>query len=66
MNGLRFVLQFSFVVFLDEVELIYFERVQFYLKNFDMVFVYKDYSKKIVMINFILMNMLDYVKDWFK
>lgn len=66
MNGLCFILQFSFVVFLDEVELIYFERVQFYLKNFDMVFVYKDYSKKIVMINFILMNMLDYVKDWFK
>lgn len=66
MNGLCFILQFSFVVFLDEVELIYFERVQFYLKNFDMVFVYKDYSKKIVMINFIFMNMLDYVKDWFK
>lgn len=66
MNGLCFILQFLFVVFLDEVELIYFERVQFYLKNFDMVFVYKDYSKKIVMINFIFMNMLDYVKDWFK
>ena len=27
----------SFVISLDEVELIHFERVQFQLKNFDMV-----------------------------
>lgn len=53
-----------FVVSLDEVELIHFERVQFHLKNFDMVFVYKDYSKKTAMINSIPMNMLDHVKDW--
>lgn len=53
-----------FVVSLDEVELIHFERVQFHLKNFDMVFVYKDYNKKTAMINSIPMNMLDHVKDW--
>ncbi|XP_062583012.1 FACT complex subunit SPT16-like [Saccostrea cucullata] len=53
-----------FVVSLDEVELIHFERVQFQLKNFDMVFVFKDYSKKTAMINSIPMNMLDHVKDW--
>ncbi|CAB1351454.1 unnamed protein product, partial [Coregonus sp. 'balchen'] len=35
-----------FVVTLDEVELVHFERVQFHLKNFDVVIVYKDYSKK--------------------
>ena len=63
---IMFVLQPPFVVSLDEVELIHFERVQFHLKNFDMVFVYKDYSKKTAMINSIPMNMLDHVKDWLK
>lgn len=66
MNVICFVLQPPFVVSLDEVELIHFERVQFHLKNFDMVFVYKDYSKKTAMINSIPMNMLDHVKDWLK
>ena len=51
---------------LDEVELVHFERVQFHLKNFDMVFVYKDYNKKTVMINSVPMQMLDHVKDWLK
>lgn len=66
MNVICSVLQPPFVVSLDEVELIHFERVQFHLKNFDMVFVYKDYSKKTAMINSIPMNMLDHVKDWLK
>ncbi|CAG2232812.1 FACT complex subunit spt16,FACT complex subunit spt-16,FACT complex subunit SPT16 [Mytilus edulis] len=38
-----------FVIALDEVELVHFERVQFHLKNFDMVFVFKDYSNKVSM-----------------
>ena len=49
---------------LDEVELVHFERVQFHLKNFDMVFVFKDYNRKTSMINAIPMNMLDHVKEW--
>ncbi|XP_064111889.1 FACT complex subunit spt16-like isoform X4 [Macrobrachium nipponense] len=53
-----------FVIVLDEVELVHFERVQFHLKNFDMVFVFKDYSRKTAMINAIPMNMLDHVKEW--
>ncbi|XP_042233309.1 FACT complex subunit spt16-like isoform X2 [Homarus americanus] len=53
-----------FVIVLDEVELVHFERVQFHLKNFDMVFVFKDYSKKTSMINAIPMQMLDHVKEW--
>lgn len=53
-----------FVTSLEEVELVHFERVQFHLKNFDMVFVYKDYSKKVAMVNSIPMNMLDHVKEW--
>ncbi|XP_076357852.1 SPT16 homolog, facilitates chromatin remodeling subunit dre4 [Tachypleus tridentatus] len=53
-----------FVITLEEVELVHFERVQFHLKNFDMVFVFKDYNRKIVMVNAIPMNMLDHVKEW--
>lgn len=53
-----------FVVNLSEVELVHFERVQFQLKNFDMVFVYKDYTRKVSMINSIPMNSLDHVKNW--
>lgn len=53
-----------FVVSLDEVELVHFERVQFHLKNFDMVFVFKDYAHKVAMVNAVPMNMLDHVKEW--
>lgn len=53
-----------FVIVLDECELVHFERVQFHLKNFDMVFVFKDYSRKTSMINAIPMQMLDHVKEW--
>lgn len=53
-----------FVIVLEEVELVHFERVQFHLKNFDMVFVFKNYSQKTAMINAIPMNMLDHVKEW--
>ncbi|KAF5287110.1 hypothetical protein FQR65_LT12333 [Abscondita terminalis] len=53
-----------FVITLEDVELVHFERVQFHLKNFDMVFVFKDYSRKTAMVNAIPMNMLDHVKEW--
>ncbi|GBP65134.1 FACT complex subunit spt16 [Eumeta japonica] len=53
-----------FVIALEDVELVHFERVQFHLKNFDMVFVFKDYSKKVAMVNAVPMNMLDHVKEW--
>lgn len=52
------------VITLEDVELVHFERVQFHLKNFDMIFVFKDYNKKIAMVNAIPMNMLDHVKEW--
>jgi nucleosome binding factor SPN SPT16 subunit len=54
------------VISLEDVELVHFERVQFQLKNFDMVFVFKDYHHKTVMINAILMAQLDHVKEWLK
>ncbi|ETE70789.1 FACT complex subunit SPT16, partial [Ophiophagus hannah] len=36
----------------------------FHLKNFDMVIVYKDYSKKVTMINAIPVASLDPIKEW--
>ena len=53
-----------FVVSLESLELVHFERVQFQLKNFDMTFIFKDYSKKVINVGSIPMNMLDHVKDW--
>ncbi|XP_055626889.1 FACT complex subunit spt16 isoform X2 [Toxorhynchites rutilus septentrionalis] len=53
-----------FVITLEDVELVHFERVQFHLRNFDMVFVFKNYAQKIAMVNAIPMNMLDHVKEW--
>ncbi|CAF2841546.1 unnamed protein product [Rotaria sp. Silwood2] len=52
------------VIVLDEVELIHFERVHFQLKNFDMVFIMKDYSKKTQSIQAIPMAELDPIKNW--
>jgi len=60
------VFQPPFVIALDELELVHFERVQFQLKNFDMVFIFKEYNKKTVMINAIPMAQLDHVKEWLK
>jgi len=56
----------AFVVTLEDIQLVNFERVQFHLKNFDMAFIFKDYSKKVMMVNTIPMNMLDHVKEWLK
>ena len=49
---------------LEDLELVHFERVQFQLKNFDMVFIFKDYNKKVMVVGSIPMNLLDHVKDW--
>lgn len=53
-----------FVITLEDIELVHFERVQFHLKNFDMVFVFKDYHRKVSMLNAVPMSMLDHVKEW--
>ncbi|CAJ0961366.1 unnamed protein product, partial [Mesorhabditis belari] len=53
-----------FVVTLDDVELVHFERVSFQLKNFDLVFIFKDYRRKTQMIQQIPMTSLDSVKEW--
>ena len=53
-----------FVIALDEIELVHFERVNFQLKSFDMVFVFKDYSRKVASINAIPTSSLDSIKGW--
>lgn len=52
------------IVIIAEVELVHLERIQFGLKNFDMVFVYKDYTKPVTHINSIPVNKLESVKEW--
>ncbi|KAI7820538.1 putative SPT16-general chromatin factor [Gamsiella multidivaricata] len=52
------------VVTLADVEIVHLERVQFGLKNFDMVFTFKDYFQQPIHINTIPMSQLDNVKDW--
>lgn len=52
------------VITLDEIEIAHLERVQFGLKNFDMVFVFKDFHRPPVHINTIPVENLEGVKDW--
>lgn len=52
------------VVALEEVEIAHLERVQFGLKNFDLVFVFRDFAKPVVHINTIPMELLEDVKNW--
>lgn len=49
---------------LAEIEIVHLERVQFGLRNFDMVVVFKDYNRAPVHINTIPVESLDPVKDW--
>lgn len=52
------------VITLEEVEVAHLERVQFGLKNFDLVFVFKDFSRPVVHISTIPMESLEDVKAW--
>jgi nucleosome binding factor SPN SPT16 subunit len=52
------------VITLDEIEIAHLERVQFGLKNFDLVFVYKEYTRPVTHINSIPMELLENVKEW--
>jgi nucleosome binding factor SPN SPT16 subunit len=52
------------VVTLADVEIAHLERVQFGLKNFDLVLIFKDYSRPVVHINTIPSKQLESVKDW--
>ncbi|MCJ1238148.1 FACT complex subunit spt16 [Varicellaria rhodocarpa] len=52
------------VITLDEIELAHLERVQFGLKNFDMVLVFKDFHRPPAHVNTIPVESLESVKDW--
>ena len=52
------------VVTLTDIEIVHLERVQFGLKNFDMVIVFKDFTRAPAHINTIPVEALDSVKDW--
>ncbi|KAF2704953.1 SPT16-domain-containing protein [Pleomassaria siparia CBS 279.74] len=49
---------------LAEIEIVHLERVQFGLRNFDLVVVFKDYQRSPTHINTIPVESLDPVKDW--
>ncbi|KAI9834479.1 MAG: FACT complex subunit spt16 [Phylliscum demangeonii] len=53
-----------FVVAIEEIELAHMERVQFGLKNFDLVLVFKDFHRPVAHVNTIPVENLESVKDW--
>lgn len=53
-----------FVVTLSEIEVAHFERVQFTLRNFDLVLIFKDYSIPPIRICTIPAEFLESIKDW--
>jgi len=52
------------VITLSDIEVVHLERVQFGLKNFDMVLVLHDFQRAPIHINTIPVENLDAVKDW--
>ena len=52
------------VVTLNEIEIVHLERIQFGLKNFDMVFVFKDFTKAPIHVNTVPMSSIDNVREW--
>lgn len=52
------------IVTLNEVEVASLERVQFSLKQFDMVLIFRDFTKAPLHINSIPTSQLDDVKNW--
>jgi nucleosome binding factor SPN SPT16 subunit len=53
-----------FVLTIEEVDIVYFERVSFGLRNFDMVFVFKDYNKAPARVSSIPVETLVAIKQW--
>ena len=53
-----------FVITVNEIEIVYFERVSQNLKNFDMAFIFKDYSRPVKKISAIPVENLDMLKTW--
>jgi nucleosome binding factor SPN SPT16 subunit len=52
------------VLALNDVQIAVFERIQFGLKNFDLVFVWKDFTKQPLRVDSIPTQYLDPIKHW--
>ena len=52
------------VIPLSEVNLVNLERVGFNLRNFDMIFVWKDFNKDVARIDSVQSHSLETIKDW--
>jgi len=52
------------VITLSDIEIVHLERIQFGLKNFDMVFVLNDFKKTPIHIISVPIVHLDNVKEW--
>eukprot|EP00002_Diphylleia_rotans_P026097 TRINITY_DN5189_c0_g1_i1.p1 TRINITY_DN5189_c0_g1~~TRINITY_DN5189_c0_g1_i1.p1 ORF type:complete len:1024 (+),score=233.35 TRINITY_DN5189_c0_g1_i1:49-3120(+) len=53
-----------FVLSMDDVDVALLERVRFNLRSFDIVFVFKDYSRPVAHIDAINTKYIDTVKNW--
>ncbi|EGD75018.1 hypothetical protein PTSG_07243 [Salpingoeca rosetta] len=54
----------AFVLPLSDVERVHFERMDFRNRSFDMVFIFKDYKRKVQMISNIPMQHHDHLMTW--
>lgn len=64
-NCLINIIEFPFFVMsLEDVQIAFFERVQFNLKHFDLVFVKNDWKEKEVHITSIPVSNLETIKEW--
>lgn len=64
-NALICLVEFPFFVCsLDEIELVYFERVAQSIKNFDIAIVFKDFNRPVHRINSVPLSYLETLKNW--
>eukprot|EP00947_MAST-08B_sp_MAST-8B-sp1_P002039 g2039.t1 len=54
----------AYVVSLSDIEHVHFERVTFQSKNFDMVIIFKDFSKEVSRVSAVPMENIDMIKEW--
>ena len=54
----------SFVLSLSDIEHVHFERITFQSKNFDMVLVFKDFTRDVAKISAIPTDYYDMIGDW--
>lgn len=53
-----------FLVMLEEIELVSIERVDNKIKNFDMILIFRDYTRPVKSIDNIPKENLDTIKEW--